>query len=435
MKRTMVFLAALLLAVISAAPQDVNPEFLAALRENPFRAGVNTCPYEGGPYADTPAPKGYKAFYISHYGRHGSRSNWDGRTYMHLISTLEKADAENLLTADGKTLLDVTRQCLERHNGMDGRLTPRGTREHRGIAERMYARFKRVFKKEGGNIRVISSMVPRCLISMTAFTDRLTELDPSLEISWDVGETYQKYIDPGYPGEYTRPAMRSLMEIERLPVDSVAYMSRFFSDPARAFGLVERFARFESEVFAVARITASFDIPTDIMPMLPEESIYNGWLFSNAGIYMGQANSLVSGNLRMAPAGLTVADIVSKADAVIAGENVAADLRFGHDYPLVALCSYFGLEGVGAKLSAREVPVKWFGSDYTPFAGNLQLIFYRSKSGGDVLVKFLLNERETLISGLEPAQGPYYRWNDVKTWLAGRREVFEASVREWKENN
>ena len=90
---------------------------------------------------------------------------------------------------------------------------------------------------------------------------------------------------------------------------------------------------------------------------------------------------------------------------------------------------------MGAKLSAREVPVKWFGSDYTPFAGNLQLIFYRSKSGGDVLVKFLLNERETLISGLEPAQGPYYRWNDVKTWLAGRREVFEASVREWKENN
>ena len=89
----MVFLAALLLAVISAAAQDVNPEFLAALRENPFRAGVNTCPYEGGPYADTPAPKGYKAFYISHYGRHGSRSNWDGRTYMHLISTLEKADA------------------------------------------------------------------------------------------------------------------------------------------------------------------------------------------------------------------------------------------------------------------------------------------------------------------------------------------------------
>ncbi len=435
MKKSFTLVLVALLAFFSAAAQNVNPEFLAAIRENPFRAGVNTCPYEGGPYADTRAPKGYKPFYISHYGRHGSRSNWDENTYRHLISTLESAEADNLLTADGRTLLDVTRQCLELHNGMAGRLTPRGIREHRGIAERMYSNFTRVFRKGSGSVRVISSTVPRCIISMTAFTDRLTELDPALEISWDTGETYQKYIDPKYPDSYTRPALRALASLERLPVDSAAFASRFFTDPARAFSLIDRFPRFENEVFAVARITASFDIPTDILGMLPEESLYNGWLGSNAYIYLSQANSQESGRLRMEPAGRTVEDIVAKADAVIAGDNTAADLRFGHDFPLVALCSYIGLEGVGQVLPAEEIALKWFGSDYTPFAGNLQLVFYRNNSGGDVLVKFLLNERETLIDGLKPLQGPYYVWNDVKTWLKGRAAGFEAAVREFRESH
>ncbi len=29
---------------------------------------------------DTPAPKGYKPFYVSHYGRHGSRYHWTDRS-------------------------------------------------------------------------------------------------------------------------------------------------------------------------------------------------------------------------------------------------------------------------------------------------------------------------------------------------------------------
>ena len=54
----------------------------------------------------------------------------------------------------------------------------------------------------------------------------------------------------------------------------------------------------------------------------------------------------------------------------------------------------------------------WHGWKYTPFAANIQIIFYRSKKDPDVLVKFLLNERETRVLGLEG--GPYYKWSDVK---------------------
>ena len=51
-------------------------------------------------------------------------------------------------------------------------------------------------------------------------------------------------------------------------------------------------------------------------------------------------------------------------------------------------------------------------------ASNLQIIFYRNKSG-DVLVKFLYQEQEKLLRGLEPDFGPYYKWDRVKANLEG----------------
>jgi hypothetical protein len=415
-RKFLVATLAVVFAVLTAdAQKNHNPEYEALLRENPFRSGINTDGYEGGPYADTPAPKGYKPFYISHYGRHGSRSNWDEANYRALIISLERAAAAGILKEDGKTVLERAKQCLAAHNGMDGRLTPPGAREHRGIAERMYKRFPDVFKKGSKNIRAISSTVPRVLISMTAFTDRLTELDPKFEISWDAGETYQKYIDPEVPS-FSREMYAEIAKLDMDRTDSVAFLSRFFTDTKKASEIVGRFSRFESQVYAVARITASFELE-DIFPLLPEESIYNNWARNNISLYLGQANSKAFGHIRMLPALLTVKDIVDKADEVLADTSkdaLCADLRFGHDYPFIAMCSAMGLEGIGQNLATEEVNLKWFGPWMTPFAANLQMIFYKNKKGGDVLVKFLVNERETALMGVEPVSGPYYRWSDVR---------------------
>ena len=55
--------------------------------------------------------------------------------------------------------------------------------------------------------------------------------------------------------------------------------------------------------------------------------------------------------------------------------------------------------------------VNWPCWQYSPFAGNLQMIFYKN-AAGDVLVKFYINERETELLCLDG--GPYYKWEDVK---------------------
>ena len=61
-------------------------------------------------------------------------------------------------------------------------------------------------------------------------------------------------------------------------------------------------------------------------------------------------------------------------------------------------------------MDAKEC-LDWPGYLYSPFAGNLQMVFYRNRKG-EVLVKFFINERETSLITLPG--GPYYKWEDVK---------------------
>ena len=135
-------------------------------------------------------------------------------------------------------------------------------------------------------------------------------------------------------------------------------------------------------------------------------------------LYTGHCNSFECGRELLKAAKPSVDDIVAKADEAIAGGEYAVDLRFGHDFPLQMLVSYLGIEGVGDRLKVDEICDKWMAWRDVSMASNLQMIFYRNKKG-DVLVKFLYQEQERLLRGLEPLQGPYYRWEDVKANLEG----------------
>ncbi len=100
--------------------------------------------YEFSEIDDTPPPKGFKPFYVSHYGRHGSR-RLTGTFVADTLSSLEKAEAADGLTEAGKALLADVRRIADAHEDMSGQLTERGAQEHRTLARRMAARFPGVF--------------------------------------------------------------------------------------------------------------------------------------------------------------------------------------------------------------------------------------------------------------------------------------------------
>ena len=116
-------------------------------------------------------------FYISHFGRHGSRFLLEETEYTEVLGLMEKAEAADALTPLGKDALQRLRRVYEEAEGHAGDLSPLGIRQHRGIAERMYGAYPEVFA-DGRTISARSSVILRCAMSMAAFGDRLKEHNP-----------------------------------------------------------------------------------------------------------------------------------------------------------------------------------------------------------------------------------------------------------------
>ena len=60
---------------------------------------------------------------------------------------------------------------------------------------------------------------------------------------------------------------------------------------------------------------------------------------------------------------------------------------------------------------------------------NIQLVFYRPKKGkeGDILVKALLNERETYMPA-STDNWPYYKWKDLREYYLNKIAAFEQEA-------
>ncbi len=103
--------------------------------------------YEYLPGPAVPAPKGYVPFYISHYGRHGSRWHTSEKIYAEPLGILRKADSAGVLTPKGRDLLAKVEVIAADARDRYGDLSPRGVAEHRGIAERMYKAYRGLFDR------------------------------------------------------------------------------------------------------------------------------------------------------------------------------------------------------------------------------------------------------------------------------------------------
>lgn len=410
MKRLLLIAVALLPLSLWAQEQK-NPEIVALIHDNLHRAGVNTFPYEYRPARETPVPAGYKPFYISHYGRHGSRSEWSRDNYASLLARWNAAAAAGQLTDEGEQARQRVILLAQLHDGMDGRLTPRGAREHRQIAARMYKKYKSVFRSGSRKVRAQSSVAPRCLVSMAAATGELMRLDPTLDMNWDTGEKIMLVCST----EDTKDIKKSVYKIldkqasDHVP-DTAAFLARVFKDPSQARALSGDPVKFMRETFDIGSVSLAFDLDDSLFRIFTEDDLY--WWSQHIGMnmYLRQCNSRDYGDKRMEPVQVLVDDVIAKADAAIADGDCVADLRFGHEYQLLAFSSRIGVKGIAERLDT-DGSRTWPGVLRCPFACNLQMIFYRNRSG-DVLVKCYLNEQEATILTLPG--GPYYRWEDLR---------------------
>lgn len=102
MKKLFPLFAALLLTLGLAAQTSPLDEIQrnVLLSASQYTAYVDPAP----DYQLTPAPKGYEPFYLTHYGRHGSRWLIDRYQYWDVMDVLERAHQQEALTPRGEQL-------------------------------------------------------------------------------------------------------------------------------------------------------------------------------------------------------------------------------------------------------------------------------------------------------------------------------------------
>lgn len=371
----------------------------------------------------TPAPKGYKPFYVSHYGRHGSRYLLGDRDYQWIIQLMEKAETVNGLTPLGHDVLKRLNMVWEEAQGRAGDLTPLGVRQHQGIAERMSKNFPEVFRGKR-HVSARSTVVYRCAMSMVAFGDRLKQLNPQLDMSYEMSEKYMSYLNyhSARSNAFTHgkkgPWVEEYRKFEEAQVHPDRLVSTLFSNAD--------FIRCEvnpSELmwglYWIAVDMQDMETPVSFFDLFTAKEMFDLWQCVNYRFYMGNANPLASNGIVMANVKSLVENILESADAAIKDRSIAATLRFGHDGNVIPLLALLQIENFDVAVAGpAEVYKHWCDFKATPMASNVQIVFFENKAG-DILVKFMHNENEVHVP-VKTDQWPFYHWNDVKEYYQKR---------------
>lgn len=401
----------LLLILASVPVWGQKSDVRAEVMSDSMKAYGGDYPYPTVVPAQTPAPKGYKAFYISHYGRHGSRYYWSARLYPEIDTILTEGHEKGILTPAGESFYAKYKEIYpELKNGW-GELTPLGYEQHARIAKTMYDNFPTVFKN-GGHINAVSSLSTRCIISMAAFCQSLACCNSELDIyQRSSRETLNAVVPDDRQNPYRRefprenfPVADSLLNADTHKNRKNIFVEEIFSDAGKMTKSPEAINFTLGTFFTTLPCIDYVGIMGD--PMTTEE-LYENWERDNRGTY----KHYWSGRYVAVP---ILEDILDKADDVIEGRSDdIASLRFGHDIYLGPLTILLGLDGADKVPTNPDDIEKVYQSYRTGMAGNIQLVFYKSKKCDEILVKALLCGEEVTLP-LPSETHPYYKWSDFK---------------------
>ena len=373
-------------------------------------------PYRFDAPALTPAPKGYTPFYISHYGRHGSRYAWNPNTYTVIKNMLDAAAAAGSLTPRGERLLKDYNDFVTVPQINAGDLSDLGYEQHREIAKIMANSFPEVFAN-GGHVFARSSTSQRAIVSMNAFTVSLQQVAPKVDITANSRALNMVVINAAsapravakrYQGSTKTP--ESLDAFKARTIDFDGILDKIFSD--RGF-LEESGGRtqFLSELFTLWAGYHNYTDSDFLEDIFTPEQQFAFWEIENYSCYLshgGQRYTQIS----------LLQDVIDLANSAIAGNGNVADLRFGHDTVMNAFYALLNINGAGYEPDKVEDLKYWFQNYNTPMAANVQFVLYRSKKNPEILFKLLHNGAEVTLPQIQPVDGPYYRWSDFTAWAA-----------------
>jgi hypothetical protein len=422
-------LITILVLVTGAQAQDIARE---AFKEDIRRSANN---YQAYPDKDlpklTPAPKGYKPFFINHYGRHGSRWLISPKDYTVPVEQLAKGERNGKLTERGKEVLEACRTMLAASDKRLGELSDIGAEQHQRIARRMFQNFPEVWEG-AAHVDARSTVVIRCILSMLNETDMLKSLNPELRITTDASEHdmyYMNYHDTVATAaqKAARPAVNAYRDRifpPKTPDKRLEKItSRLFTDKEFVRDSINNCFEFVMRLFDVVSNMQShhdfenLDLYSGVFTV---EDATDIWCCNNARWYIYSGNTPLTNNTGARAHRHLLRNFVEAADKAIASGTNSATLRFGHESVVLPTVCLMGLNGMDYETTnLEELADHWRSYEVFPMAANIQLVYYRKAGSDDILVKILLNEREATLP-IATDCTPYYHWKDVRAHFMSR---------------
>ena len=412
---------------LSIDAQDVRKEILS----NYCLSASNYLAYPGPSQNKlTPAPKGYKPFYISHYGRHGSRYLIGDNEYDKPLQILSEADKNGKLTPLGKDVLERVRLLWKESYKRLGELTELGAQQHKDIAKRMFERFPEVFS---GNVHIDakSTVVIRCILSMENELQQFLLLNPKLDISHDASyhDMYYMNLDDRKLSSEKMPdgVKEQYNAYRKAHVDYSRLINSLFNDSEYVRRNVSK-EDFGYRLFKLASNLQSSELRKSITlyDIFTPEELYVNWQMENVRWYIEYGACPLNGGKQPFSQRNLLRRIIEQADSCMALPNPGVTLRFGHETMVLPLTCLLGINGYDKQIEKFDDVEKegWINYRIFPMGANIQFIFYRrNASDKDIIVKVLLNENEASLP-VKTDCAPYYKWTEVRNFYLSKLDSY-----------
>ena len=411
-------LCLIIIPFLSASAQQTRTEIAKDQR----LAAANYRDYPTPTKALTPAPAGYQPFYISHYGRHGSRWLIGPNAFDKPYAALTKADSLGKLTPRGREVLATVKAMRDNGRSREGELTPLGAEQHRAIAKRMYERFPQVFAGKT-HVDARSTVVIRCILSMENELLQLAALNPQLTFTHDASYHDMYFMNdqesPFNKLRNTQAVKDSLKAFNERHNDFTHMLRTVFNDTAYANRMAKTDLAFRLWNMCIdldnTELRHHFKPLYDLFS--PDET-YNAWLQNNAYWYCASGPNKITNGAGMYMQANLLRRFLADADSCVQLQHPGAQLRFAHESTVLPFVCLLNINGFGNPRSGLDNLDKegWASYRVFPMACNVQFIFYRSAKHNDILVKILLNEEEATLP-VKTDCAPYYHWNDVRAYM------------------
>ncbi len=407
---------------------------LPLITNNRYFSASNYCLYPDSiRHTMTPPPAGKHPFYISHYGRHGSRYLSNRKGYDLPYHILCQADSMDELTPIGKDVLKYVRAIIQDAEGRWGDLTDIGQRQQQNIARRMVEHFPEVFQGDAF-VEAHSTNVNRCVLSMASAMVQLASMNPQLRISMNSSKREMYYLN--HQDLFLRDSMmtyratkafeafcaprnanRQLMEY--LFVDS-AYVQREVNETDLSYYLLL--------TALIQQNTPMSAYSSRLLDLFTAQDIHRFWQRENAWWYINYGPSPLNGGHQPYTQRYLLRRIIEDADSILRQDIHGATLRYGHETVILPLVCLLGLNGYDYQTADLESLEQqgWWSCLVFPMASNLQFVFYRSGvDDHDVVFKVLLNEKEAVLP-IPSDIAPYYHWEDFRAFYLRKLERYNA---------